>query len=206
MARTWVWHMVVRIYTSTPLETHAHTPIEWLYTVVDSTQHISLERRKIVWFCETLSHRVSCRLLLFCFMSMLGALCSPSKRFVSPISDTLVGFSCVPTYSAFSNFNLRSPSPFFHLPLCIVRDCTYTRFCLFPMLTPVSFSGWIMPVSPPTIQCQKKKMLVSIILGSAIVVNNINVSGGAGDCILLEVSFGVPFHYTSWYSGRELQN
>ena len=119
---------------------------------------------------------------------MLGALCSPSKHFVSPISDTLVGFSCVPTYSAFFNFNLRSPSPFFHLPLCIVRDCTYTCFCLFPMLTPISFSGWITPISPPTIQRQKKKMLVSIILGSAIVVNNINVSGignsgGAGDCI-----------------------
>ncbi|KIM77097.1 hypothetical protein PILCRDRAFT_825627 [Piloderma croceum F 1598] len=43
-------------------------------------------------------------------------------------------------YLVIGYFDLRSPSLFFYLPLCIVRDCTYTRFCLFPMLKSVSFS------------------------------------------------------------------
>jgi hypothetical protein len=42
-------------------------------------------------------------------------------------------------------------------------------------------------------------------LGRGAVLHTGYVSPGTTLSLVLEVSFGVPFHYTSWYSGRELQ-
>jgi len=88
--------------------------------------YFSPKTRNIVIDYETHSHRVSRRLLMFSFIFILGC-----GRELYPLPWRFVFLSWIPTSICTPQLQYWVSIPFFHLCLCVLWDCSYTRFHLF---------------------------------------------------------------------------